>query len=136
MERRLRIRGARRKLVVGTIGVLAAGGGLLALGPAAASGATHASSVSLQYVPGHHQFQGKVKSDTPDCEIGRSVTLFAKTAGHHTAVGSAHTNYHGFYKIGFPLTPGVYYATARSMTLPGYSNTVCERATSFFRVIS
>ena len=136
MKRRLRIEGARRKLMVGAAGVLAAGGGLLVLGPAAASGSTHASTITLHYVSGQTSFQGRVKSDTPDCEIGRSVTLFAKTAGHHTAVGSAHTNYHGFYKIGFPLTPGVYYATARSMTLPGYSNTVCERATSFFRVIS
>ena len=43
---------------------------------------------------------------------------------------------HGFYRIGYPLTPGVYYTSTRQMTLPGYSNTVCERATSFFRVIS
>ena len=69
--------------MVGAAGVLVAGGGLLALGPAAASGSTHASSISLHYVPGQADFQGKVKSDTPDCEIGRAVTLFKKTAGTH-----------------------------------------------------
>ena len=136
MERRLRIKGARRKLVVGTVGVIAAGGGLLVLGPAAASGSTHASTINLHYVPGQADFQGKVKSDTSDCEIGRAVTLFQKTASGKTAIASTRTNFHGWYHIPFPATPGVYYVAARTMTLPGYSNTVCERAVSFLRVIS
>lgn len=162
MEARLGIRGVRRKLVVGTVGVLAAGGTFLALGPAAANGSTHSSTISLHYVRGQSAFQGKVKSDTTDCIIGRSVLLFQKTvpsheghrgesreeereAGHdrehsvrqHSVeVGSSQTNIHGFYRIPFPLTPGVYYTVARQMSLPGYSNTVCGRAVSILRVIS
>jgi hypothetical protein len=126
----------RRKAVIGTVGVLAAGGAFLALGPAGASGSTHSSSVTLRYTTGH--FTGKVSSDTSDCTVGRRVIVFKRGAHstHNPAVGSAITNANGFYRISYPPTSGVYYAVTRKVTLPGYSNTVCENARSFLIVIS
>jgi hypothetical protein len=132
----LHMDGIRRKAVIGTVGVLAAGGAFLALGPSAASGSVHASTVSLRYVSAQSSFQGRVGSDTADCKVGRKVTVFKKVGAGKVAVGSKDTNTKGFYRLHAPETAGTYYATIRKVTLPGYSNTVCGKATSRLRVIS
>jgi hypothetical protein len=136
---RLLTKGMRRKVVVGAVGVLAAGGALTALGPAFAGGTTHSSSISARYVTKNHAFQGRVASDTTDCIIGRAVTLFKKTGPHHsqnTAIGSTHTNFVGFYRIPAPEVAGVYFTSVRKVHLPGYSGTVCDKAASSLQVIS
>jgi hypothetical protein len=126
----------RRKVAVGTIGVVAAGGAFLAIGPSSASGSTHASTVTTKYFTSTHSFQGRVHSDTHDCERGRSVTVYKKVGNNSVAVGTKVTNIAGFYRIPAPLVAGTYWAVAKRMTLPGYSSTVCARAVSSLRVIS
>jgi hypothetical protein len=126
-------------VVVGAVGVLAAGAALTALGPAFAGGSTHSSSVSARYSTANQAFSGRVASDTTDCIIGRTITLYKKTGPQHgdvVAMGSAHSNFEGFYRIAAPEVAGVYFASVRKEHLPGYSATVCNAAASSLQVIS
>jgi hypothetical protein len=132
----LNISGVRRKVVVGTVGVLAAGGAFWALGPSAASGSTHASTITLRYLTANTSFQGHVRSDTPDCMAGRTVTVYAKVAGPDPVIGTSSTSASGFYRVRYPITPGTYYSAVKKNKLPGYSDTVCSKATSVLRVVS
>jgi hypothetical protein len=62
--------------------------------------------------------------------------IYKQVPGPDTKVGSGTTNGKGFFRISYPVNSGIYYATVKKISLPGYSNTVCSKASSTVRVIS
>ncbi len=133
-----------RRMLVGTIAVLALGVAFMAIGPAGAEGSTR-SSISLSYSTSRQAFRGQVASRRSNCMVDRNVTVY-RTAGHSAkneghggkggdqgdavAVGSTNTGRRGFYSIAYPQRPGVYFASVQKVSLTGYRHTVCDGATS------
>jgi hypothetical protein len=144
----MRLSGSRRKIAAGTMAVVAVTGAFLAIGPAAASGSTRSSLISLRYSGRDHAFEGRVTSHALDCEGGRKVTLFKKSSkpgkshgskknvSGPTAVGSTITNSHGSYLIKYSNTAGRYYTVVKQARLTGYQHGVCAKGVSDVVTIS
>ncbi|MGH2798773.1 MAG: LPXTG cell wall anchor domain-containing protein [Thermoleophilaceae bacterium] len=103
---------------------------LAAMATPALAQTTAPTSVSLSYEDPN--FVGTVSSPNPDCEPGRSVTLFERQVGGGAeAVGSTTSQPGGDFSIPQPGADGQYFVTVSARQLPdGYGAGSCEAAQS------
>jgi hypothetical protein len=85
------------------------------------------STISIGFNHDTEHFHGKVRSSDAECEAGRTVKLFEKTAGGRTLQGTATTTVSGSWDIELMHAEGFYIAvTPKEKAM----HTTCGRAAS------
>ena len=120
--------GMRKRTIYLSLGVLCATAIMIA--PAQGQASTAPTSVTLSYESPN--FVGTVSSPNPDCEPGRTVTLFERQVGGGAeAVGSTTSGAGGDFSIAQPGADGQYYVGVSARQLPGgYGADSCQAAQS------
>jgi hypothetical protein len=83
---------------------------LMALGAMQTAFAAVSSQISIAYNHDTGRFHGKVTSSDPECQAGRTVRLFKRTADGRRLKGRTLTNHDGRWRIAAPSAHGHFFA--------------------------
>jgi hypothetical protein len=94
---------------------------IMALGTAQIAAAVVSSHISIAYNHTTQRFHGRVTSSNAECQSGRTVRLFKKTASGRSLQGKTKTGKKGGWNIEVMHASGHYFAVTPQQTIMSVS---------------